>query len=322
MQKYMKKGVQSVTIVILVALIISSVFMISPDNMVYGANTGRIIIEKASIKDAKKGDVVPVKISLAENPGITTIAFSIKYNSEDIVLSKVENGSLLGGQLNSKEISANPYYCGWINSLQKTDCKKNGTLITLYFKIKEAKSSGETKISIVDNSFEAYNTDLNERKFQITNGSIAFKKSTVSGGGSQGTTPKPPTGNTDEVKPSTPSTPSDSSTKPATTTAEKVKKAKLSIKCKQTTAKGKKCVKVYWSNKTGVKFDGYYIYRSKKKNNGYGKKPAFITKNQYFCNVRDIRKGAKFYYKVYGYKIIDGKKVFSKPSNIVYKKVQ
>ena len=75
---------------------------------------------------------------------------------------------------------------------------------------------------------------------------------------------------------------------------------------------GKKAIKVYWFNKDGseLNFDGYEVYRSLKRNSGYGTKPIFKTTKERYFNTA-IKKGNKYYYKVRGYKVIGGQKVYT-----------
>ena len=78
------------------------------------------------------------------------------------------------------------------------------------------------------------------------------------------------------------------------------------------TAKGKRAIRVYWFEKNGktLNFDGYEVYRSVKKNKGYGKKPIFTTENTKYLDPA-VEKGTRYYYKVRGYKEIDESKLYS-----------
>ena len=76
---------------------------------------------------------------------------------------------------------------------------------------------------------------------------------------------------------------------------------------------GKKAIKVTWFAKDGseLNFDGYEIYRSTKKNSGYGTKPIYkTTKSLQYFNT-SAKKGTRYYYKVRGYKMIGGEKVYT-----------
>ena len=75
---------------------------------------------------------------------------------------------------------------------------------------------------------------------------------------------------------------------------------------------GKKAVKITWRNEVGERmdFDGVEIYRSTKRNSGYGKTPFFTTEKDAYYNTA-IKKGTTYYYKVRGYVVIDGQKYYT-----------
>ena len=109
---------------------------------------------------------------------------------------------------------------------------------------------------------------------------------------------------------------------PAEPTKEEILAAladqKLTARSKIVTMKnGKKAVKITWYNKNGemMDFDGVEIYRSTKKNSGYGNKPFYATKGSkskgYYINTKDVKIGTTYYYRVRGYVIIDGQKYYT-----------
>ena len=57
-------------------------------------------------------------------------------------------------------------------------------------------------------------------------------------------------------------------------------------------------------------FDGVEIYRSTKRNSGYGKTPFFTTEKDAYYNTA-IKKGTTYYYRVRGYVVIDGQKYYT-----------
>ena len=75
---------------------------------------------------------------------------------------------------------------------------------------------------------------------------------------------------------------------------------------------GKKAVRITWYNQNGemMDFDGVEIYRSTKKNSGYGKKPIFTSKTDKYTNT-SVKVGTRYYYKVRGFVIIDGQKYYT-----------
>ncbi len=76
-------------------------------------------------------------------------------------------------------------------------------------------------------------------------------------------------------------------------------------------AKGKKAIKIYWYAEDGseLNFDGYEIFRSTKRFKGYGTKPIFTTEREVYWNTA-IEEGVKYFYKVRGYNVVDGEKVY------------
>lgn len=81
-----------------------------------------------------------------------------------------------------------------------------------------------------------------------------------------------------------------------------------------TTKKGKAYIKIKWK-KTGAVVTGYQVYRSFKKKEGY--KKFFTTKKMSYINTKQLKKGKRHYYKIRAYTVIDGKKYYSKWSNLV-----
>ena len=81
------------------------------------------------------------------------------------------------------------------------------------------------------------------------------------------------------------------------------------------TSGGKKAIKIRVYDKNGLStdfFDGIEIYRSTKKNSGYGKKPVFVIKSgksSYYNTA--IKSGTRYYYKVRGFVMIDGQKYYT-----------
>ena len=89
----------------------------------------------------------------------------------------------------------------------------------------------------------------------------------------------------------------------------------MKIKLKSKAYKGR--IKLSWTTNVTVKGVKYQIYRSTKKNSGFGKTPFFTTKAGWkpYSNTKKLKKGKRYYYKIRAYKIIEGKKIFSSWSN-------
>lgn len=86
----------------------------------------------------------------------------------------------------------------------------------------------------------------------------------------------------------------------------------LSLTAKVVKAKnGKPAVELSFNvNGVAVKLDGIKVYRSTKKNSGYGKTALKTTKNSSYVNT-NVKAGKKYYYKAKGYVTVDGKKYYT-----------
>lgn len=92
-----------------------------------------------------------------------------------------------------------------------------------------------------------------------------------------------------------------------------LKEQQMIARSKMTTSKsGRKAVLITWYDKNGneVTFDGVEIYRSTKRDSGYGDEPIFVSRTGKYYNTA-ITEGARYYYKVRGYVIIDGQKYYT-----------
>lgn len=75
---------------------------------------------------------------------------------------------------------------------------------------------------------------------------------------------------------------------------------------------GKKAIMITWydENDKTVNFDGIQIYRYVKKKSGYANKKTFVSQKNRFYNTT-VKAGTKYYYKVRGFIVIDGKKSYT-----------
>ena len=279
-----------------------------------------------SSAEAQPGDSVDLTVSITGNPGITSIDFSVQYDAKQFELTAKKNGKLLGGTMNSQTLDKVPYYCGWINSLQKENCKENGVLITLTFKVKDGAVNGKQEISFTQSSVTGYDADIKAVSFtpengyiEVKNGKEPAKPSTPSNGGG-GTAPTTPAGPSEPPQPGdkddgniSPSEPTTGGDKALTAAQQKTIAKVKAMKIIYTSAKYSKAKKSYTlkykrSNKA-YKLDGYQIYRSTKVNKGF--KKAASTSRTTWTDKKVGKKGTVRYYKVRGFRKIAGKTYYT-----------
>lgn len=86
----------------------------------------------------------------------------------------------------------------------------------------------------------------------------------------------------------------------------------------------KKNVQLHWSSSKDVEMDYYEVYRSTYRYKGYTSTPFYTTKyglKNYYTNTKDLKKGTRYYYKVRGVKVIDGKEYYTAWSNKAWRTV-
>ena len=126
----------------------------------------------------------------------------------------------------------------------------------------------------------------------------------------------------ESAEPSKPTDPTNPSTDESIKNIkEGVENTSITLKSKLT--KNKKIL-LSWTKSRGYKVDRFQIYRSVKKNSGYGKKSFFATGNgevSTYLNTKNLRTGKTYYYKLRGVRIIDGQKYYTQWSNKAWRTV-
>ncbi|MGN1144398.1 MAG: cohesin domain-containing protein [Anaerovoracaceae bacterium] len=258
------------------------------------------------------GNDAEIKITLEGNPGITTIDFLLEYDNSVMELKEVQNGTLLKGFLVGEKNTEQPYYLGWINSLQKDDCTADGTLATLIFYVKEEAKPGSHPITIRGNQAAAYNAALEKVVFSAVGGNISVRGET-----SDLQEPEPDYGSGEGTGSSAdPESSAEGGTSAADTgstaekrshIADKFQKMKIEIVSAKYSRTKHQTVLKYRKSESGIRCPKYQIWRSTKKSSGYRK--IYTTSKTTFVNKKVTR---SYYYKVRGVRNIDGKVYYTR----------
>ena len=271
--------------------------------------------------DAEKGTIVSYPIYLEGNTGIAAIKVSFECEDSAITSVAKDDGKSLDFEKGEVLSSGNAYGAvsgrgGQIVWFDVKNVKNDGELFVVKLKISD-KAAGRTYAVKIGYSPENTITQKEDPvKLTVTDGTITVK----SGGSSSSGTLEP--AKPDSGQEGGTDTESVDTNEDRAATIEAVKATQIKLKSKLVQVKGKTAISLTWYKTGDAKLDGYEVRRSVKKNSGYGTKPYKQTKGMRYTNSKLLKKGRTYYYKVRGYKIIDGKKVYTKWSNKAWRAVR
>ena len=129
-----------------------------------------------------------------------------------------------------------------------------------------------------------------------------------------------------KAEPAVPGKPTDPTNPSTDDSIKKIKEGveNTSITLESKLTKNKKIL-LSWTKSRGYKVDRFEIYRSVKKNRGYGKKAFFATGNgevSTYLNTKNLRTGKTYYYKLRGVRTMDDKKYYTQWSNKAWRTVK
>lgn len=119
-------------------------------------------------------DTVDVSLSVKNNPSITALRVAVEYSMDDLELLEITDGGLFDESItHSKELSS-PVSISWY-SQKSVDCKNNGTLAVLKFRIKENAKSSDIKLTY--DKEDIFNVNFDNVGFDVVNGRVDLKES-------------------------------------------------------------------------------------------------------------------------------------------------
>ena len=117
-----------------------------------------------------RGEQVDVKISLVNNPGITSMKLGIKYDANVLELIKKTPGKSYATMANGP-LTANPFVVNWVDSINPN--VTDSDFVTITFNIKDGAVLGETPITIVYDQADVFDENFGDVAFDIANGKIS-----------------------------------------------------------------------------------------------------------------------------------------------------
>lgn len=114
---------------------------------------------------AKQGEVIELKVSLENNPGINTFSLGFDYDASKLELLNVTVNENLGGQFVYKKKAV------WLNS---KDTQYNGEILTLQFAVLESAKSGDTEVNVTYSPGDISNYNEEDVNFKTVSGKITI----------------------------------------------------------------------------------------------------------------------------------------------------
>ena len=139
-------------------------------------NTAEPMIRLSSAA-GKAGDLVTVRVSIENNPGIIAMILDLYYDPNQLALVSVVDEHLLEGGLFSNNIECNPYVMYWDDSLAKENNKRNGIIATLTFRI--LNSCDQAEVAIIQREGSTFNKVLKDVVFRVENGTVKNQDASV-----------------------------------------------------------------------------------------------------------------------------------------------
>ena len=124
------------------------------------------------------GQEVTVKVSITQNPGITSAQVLVAYDAKVLEAKNINGLSLEGTKTAVGPIDANPLSMIWCNALN--DITETGDIATITFKIKDNAVAGDYVLTVTSNQENVFDTKFNDVPFVTKNGYVNIINSNVS----------------------------------------------------------------------------------------------------------------------------------------------
>lgn len=151
----------------------NQVWQLESEHQVIDENTPLIIIDKT---EAASGREASVKISLKNNPGITSMKLTVKYGA-GLTLTGIEFNGDLGGMSQEPKSFDSPVILNWFNG--KRDVGGDVLYATLKFALDEGLADGESiAVTAEYDHADVFDLDFNDVFFAVSEGSVTVKNYT------------------------------------------------------------------------------------------------------------------------------------------------
>jgi len=121
----------------------------------------------------RTGETVKVPISIAQNPGITGIVFTISYDESALKLIGYEDKGLIAGAAHTPGSVVASGIFAWINDLAINNNTNNGVLVILDFEILKEAAPGDIAIELTYKPKNILNAEMKSVYFDTAPGKVS-----------------------------------------------------------------------------------------------------------------------------------------------------
>jgi len=131
-----------------------------------------IIVESISAHCGDKR--IAVRVFIKNNPGVSSIAFTLDFDRSSLKLVDYEYNAQIGGQYVEYNATVTTPKLIWLNWSEEV--KGDWVFATLYFDVSERAIPGESYISLSYDADDIYNFEEKNVYFKIVNGAVTIKE--------------------------------------------------------------------------------------------------------------------------------------------------
>lgn len=128
---------------------------------------------------APLGGTARVPIVISENPGIISLQLAVEFDDEKLKLVSVEDGGILGAEIQHADKLQSPYTLSWANYLYEGAFSENGVVCTLVFEVVGGEAGEETEISLSSPKYGVMNMALEDLPLTLQNGTVRLTDGTL-----------------------------------------------------------------------------------------------------------------------------------------------
>lgn len=135
--------------------------------------SGKIVAESVT---GRIGETVDVKISIEDNPGITSLQLKVDYSDDDLELTQIIDNSLFNSPISHSKLTNNPVKISWFSGLSD-DNDENGAIATLRFRLKPG--AKDSTITLSYDQANIFNISGQEIPFNTFAGTVSVDNTKV-----------------------------------------------------------------------------------------------------------------------------------------------